>query len=357
VWDPERVRAVAETAMRQALQGKDNPADVINVALEVLSAQRCELPAYSTLDRMAGTLRAEVNGGFHRLVAGRLDAADRARLLELLVVDPASRQSALPKLTRLAPRATVSRLKQHVAWLAWLDGLGATQDWLAGLPPAKISHFAGEAAVLDAGELAGVGEDKRLTLLACLVHTARTRARDEVVTMFCKRMAIITSKARDRLEELREQHRAESERLLGVFGDVLAGVREALGPAESEAEGTGPGGPDGDGEQTAVVDAEPIAVVAERTGRMLLKTLHEAGGVAGLSAAHEAVSAHHGNNYTPLMERFYRSHRAGLFALLEVIELEPASTDHCVLDAVAVLRANRARTGEYIPRPPRGTRD
>ena len=51
VWDPERVRAVAETAMRQALQSKDNPADVINVALEVLSAQRCELPAYSTLDR------------------------------------------------------------------------------------------------------------------------------------------------------------------------------------------------------------------------------------------------------------------------------------------------------------------
>ena len=75
------------------------------------------------------------------------------------------------------------------------------------------------------------------------------------------------------------QHRAESERLLGVFGDLLAGVREALGPAESKAEGTGPDGPDGDDEQTAVGDAEPIAVVAERTGRMLLKTL--AGGRRG----------------------------------------------------------------------------
>ena len=50
VWDPGRVRAVAETAMQQALQSKDNPADVINVALEALSAQRCELPAYLTLD-------------------------------------------------------------------------------------------------------------------------------------------------------------------------------------------------------------------------------------------------------------------------------------------------------------------
>ena len=57
VWDPDRVRSVAETAMRQALQGKDNPADVINVALEALTGQGCELPAYSMLDRLAGRLR------------------------------------------------------------------------------------------------------------------------------------------------------------------------------------------------------------------------------------------------------------------------------------------------------------
>jgi hypothetical protein len=137
----------------------------------------------------AGSLRAEVNGEFHRLVAGRLDADERAALAGLLVVDRATRQSALPTLTQPAPRATVSRLKQHVATLAWLDQIGPTGQWLAGVPPAKISHFAGEAAVLDADELSRVGEDKRLTLLAWLVHIARIRARDEVVTMFCKRMA------------------------------------------------------------------------------------------------------------------------------------------------------------------------
>jgi hypothetical protein len=167
--------------------------------------------------------------------------------------------------------------------------------------------------------------------------------------MFCKRMAAITSKARDKLEELREAHRAESERLLGVFGDVLAGVRETLGPTETGQGSTTGEEVDAGGEQAAPVEAEPIAVVAERTGRMLLKTLHEAGGVAGLSAAHEEVSAHHGNNYTPLMERYYRSHRAALFAMLEVLELEPASTDRAVTDAVAVLRANRGRIGECIP--------
>lgn len=110
VYEPARVRAVAEAAMRQALLGKDNLADVINVALEALAARGCELPGYTTLDEMAATLRAEVNGGFYRLVAGRLDPADRARLLGLLGVDPLSRHSALPLLTQAAPRATVSQL-------------------------------------------------------------------------------------------------------------------------------------------------------------------------------------------------------------------------------------------------------
>ena len=44
--------------------------------------------------------------------------------------------------------------------------------------------------------------------------------------MFCKRMAIIHRKGRDRLEELREEHRAESEHLLEVFGDVLAAASD-----------------------------------------------------------------------------------------------------------------------------------
>jgi hypothetical protein len=212
------------------------------------------------------------------------------------------------------------------------------------IPSAKIAHFAGEAAVLDAAELSDVGQDKRLTLLVCLVHTARIRARDEVVSMFCKRMAVITKKAREHLEELREQHRIESERLLGVFGDVLTGIREALGPSDTE------GGIDNkDGADAASTGSDPIGLVCERAGRMVLKTLADAGGVEELASTHEAVSAHHGNNYAPLMARYYRSHRPALFELLERLELEATSTDHSVLDAVEFLVANRHRIGEYIP--------
>ncbi len=154
--------------------------------------------------------------------------------------------------------------------------------------------------------------------------------------MFCKRMAAIHKKARDRLQELREAHRAESERLLGVFGDVLAVAREATSAPETSTDSDTP-------------VPEPMDVVAERAGRLVLKTLADAGGLESLSAAHEAVSAHHGNNYLPLLDRYYRSHRSALFTLLDTVELEATTTDRGVVDAVEFIRANRAPTGEYIP--------
>lgn len=84
---------MAEAAIRKAVQSKDNPADLINVALEELVRARCELPGYTTLDAMAASVRAEVNARFFGLVAGRLDRTARARLARLLVVDPVSRRS------------------------------------------------------------------------------------------------------------------------------------------------------------------------------------------------------------------------------------------------------------------------
>ena len=45
----------------------------------------------------------------------------------------------------------------------------------------------------------------------------------------------------------------------------------------------------------------------------VLGALGQASGVAALSAAHETVTAHHGNNYLPLVERFCRSSRPALF--------------------------------------------
>lgn len=336
VYEPARVRRIAEEAIRQAVQTKDNPADLINVALEELVRARCELPGYTTLDAMASSVRTEVNNAFFATVAARLDPADRARLGRLLLVDPVSRRSEFDRLKDVAKSASLNRFKERLSLLADIDALGPTEVWLEGVPSGKIAHFAGEARVTDVADLRKVlVEDKRLTLIASLVHTVRTGVRDDVVTMFCKRMATIHKRGRDHLEALREAHRAESERLLGVLGDVLSVVRDATEPTTLEG--------------VPMVPALEDVTVAERAGRLVLKTLEQAGGLAALTSAHEAVSAHHRNNYLPLLETHYRSHRSALFTLVNAIELEATNAERSVLDAVEFLRALRGAKAALVP--------
>ncbi|MCW2939604.1 MAG: transposase [Actinomycetia bacterium] len=412
--DKKEAVRIAEVAIRAAALTKDNPADLINVALEELIAARLELPGFTTLEELAGALREEVNQGFFAGIERRASVLGKARLLDLLHVDLYTRRSRFDELKQPARRPSLSRLKAHLEWLKELDEeFGATtvwprygtEFWLEGVPPAKIVHFAGEARVMDASEMGDFNLPKRLALLACLVHVARVRARDELAGMLCRRMAALHKKGREHLEEIRERERAETERLWGVFGEVLAGARVAIGieeaaaPDESAAGGDGEAGPAGDraagGEsadrqsdpdtvsagagpreqapdQDAAADPgtataagtdtgsagggageqeleEEIRALHQLAGELMLDPLVKAGGVSVVSEQHAEISAHHGNNYMPLLAKYFKSHRKALFDLLDQVELESTSSDISVLDAVEFIKAHRPLTREFIP--------
>ena len=131
----------------------------------------------------------------------------------------------------------------------------------------------------------------------------------------------------------------------GAAGDEDGGHAvdvSAIGPPDDVADDKAEDpavdvGPDGAGEEVAV-----------RIGQAVLKALESGGGLEQLMAAHQAVAAFHGNNYLPLLEAFYRSHRAVLFTLVDAIELEATSAGRGVLDALEFIRAVRHRRGEWI---------
>jgi hypothetical protein len=207
---------------------------------------------------------------------------------------------------------------------------GGTDAWVRDVPTAKIAHFAAEARALDTAEMGDFALVKRIVLEACLVHQARIRARDDLVTMLCKRMNTLHNKAKELLEKIREEQRERNERMLSVFGEMLTAAKDV---------------------DTAAQSADtPWSRVrkAYQTGKVLLATIEAKGGLAGLLAEHEALTAHHHNNYLPLLDRFYRSHRSLLLRLAAVLVLEPTSTDRRLLDALDFVLANQTRTAEYL---------
>jgi hypothetical protein len=138
---------------------------------------------------------------------------------------------------------------------------------VAGVAASKLGDFVGEAEVADAAVLRDYGGTKKAALLAAMVFTAQARARDDVAEMFCRRVATLTKRARRELEELREQHRVLTERLVANYRAVLERID--------------PDGPDG---------AQHLAAL-----EMARKTVESVGGFAGQYADIDRVSAHHGD--------------------------------------------------------------
>ena len=325
-YDQRRARALAAAEIRSAALVKNHPPDLINVALERLVEASLELPAFSTLDELATAIRAEVNAGMFTRITERMGPAARQRLQALLTVAVPGGTSVFNRLKKPAQRATWSRFKAQAEYLSQVDALGDTGAWLEGIAPGKVADFAREAAAQDIDTLSRYDPVKRLALLACLVHTARMRARDDLAEMLCKRVAANVKRARAELEEIRLRQRAVSERLIGTYRTVL----EHLDPGSEAAGGRVPG----EGEARAVAAVE------------------QAGGFAAQLAGIEEVSAFHGDNYEVLVHRFFRKDRAVMFDLAAKLELVATSSDASVLAALEHARAYHAMRRDHIPLPP-----
>ncbi|MGW7824665.1 DUF4158 domain-containing protein [Streptomyces puniciscabiei] len=91
-YDQAAARRIAEQAIRKEAAAKNRPADLINVALEKVVEAGLELPGFSTLDKMASKIRAEVNASICLGIHDRIRPLQQAEVLWLgLLLDVADR--------------------------------------------------------------------------------------------------------------------------------------------------------------------------------------------------------------------------------------------------------------------------
>jgi len=171
---------VASDAMATAAEVMDNPADLINVAIEELVRQRIELPAFSTLDRLSRRIRTLVNQRLFASVTGRLSEDECGQLDALLAVGSARNKSLFFALKTLPKRSSLQHLQDLLDHFVKLSETVGADHHLAGIPHAKIRHFAAEAKVLDVAELKNFKAPKRYMLLLSLIHRARVQVRDDL---------------------------------------------------------------------------------------------------------------------------------------------------------------------------------
>lgn len=298
-----------------AAQVMDNPADLINAAIEGLIKERYELPAFSTLDRLVRRIRTLVNRRLWQTMLRRLEPPQLAKLENLLLPDSQAFRTPYNSLKQLPKKPTLKHLQELLDHLEWLVGLGDFDQVIKNIPPLKIKHFAGEAKVLDAGEMKKFSEPKRFSLLVCLIHRARIKTRDAIALMFIRRIAKMHQDGKTALQKIQLKHLGESEKLITIFSGVLNKVNLE----------------------------QSDATVGHQ-----LKNILGNHNIASLLEICEQLSAFHGNNYFPMLWKLYISHRGALFRLLTACSFKSTSRDDSMKLALEFLIKNENRRGDNL---------
>jgi hypothetical protein len=218
-------RRLAMEMVSDAALSMDDPADLVNVAIEELVKERFELPAFSTLDRLTRHTRYRVNSRLFSRVDERMMNAMKSSLDALLESGPRGR-SELNLLKEVPKSATKKNLSEMQERRLWLQSLGETDALLEGIPNQKVEHLSAQARSLDASELRDFGAERRRAMLVCLLHRSKVACRDNLTEMLVKIMAKFHKSGKEALEEFHRERRATTEHLMGVFEKILAGVRQ-----------------------------------------------------------------------------------------------------------------------------------
>jgi Domain of unknown function (DUF4158) len=132
----KETRHTAVAAMHKAAQTMESPADLINAAIGTLLQEQYELPAFSTLDRIAGRVRRLVNNGIYQKVAVLASEEEQQAFSRLLQPDEASSFTAFDRIKAPPKSATITHLDEWLSRLIWLQSLGNVGRLVEGLRPA-----------------------------------------------------------------------------------------------------------------------------------------------------------------------------------------------------------------------------
>lgn len=247
----------------------------------------------------------------------RLSELERKQLDTLLEISPnLQKKSLFFAIKQLPKRSTLSHLQDLLDHIIKLSETVDSDQYLLDIPYAKIKHFAAEAKALDAAELKKFTPPKRYVLILSLIHRARIQARDDLAEMFIKRINHIHRRGKDELERLRIRFRQKTEHLVATLADVIEVLETQL---EDEA-----------------------------AGRTIRTLLSKGGGTLALQDDCTAINAFSGDNYFPLLWRFYRSHRSTLFRMLRLQTMTSTSEDQSLMQALAVLLKHENRKSLLI---------
>ena len=297
-----------------AAETKHAVADIINVMLEELVHHRYELPAFSTLDRMAFRAREKSNNGYFSAIAGQLTAPAKALIDGLLKPSTTEPVSPWQMLKREPKRPTNKETRTYIQHIRRLQHL-VEQLPKPDVPVPKLKQFRLLARALNATEMAELKPQKRYALAVIFIRAQHAQSLDDAADLFIRLMQNLENNARQKLLLFQQERVHKTDMLVGQLRDILSAYRL-----------------EGSDEQR--VQAIGTTLVAE---------------VDELLSECEQHLAYAGRNHLPFLLQPYKMVRAQLLNCIDIASPKASSEDLVVerlIQALSMLRENRS---EIVP--------
>jgi hypothetical protein len=210
------LEVVADTAA----ETKHAVADIINVMLEELVHHRYELPAFSTLDRMAFRAREKSNNRYFSAITNQLTAHTRTLIDSLLKTATGESVSAWQMLKREPKRPTNKETRtyiQHIRRLQYLVEQLPKPD----VPVPKLKQFRHLARALNAAEMAELKPQKRYALAVIFIRAQHAQSLDDAADLFIRLMQNLENNARQKLLSFQQERVQKTDMLVGQLKDIL----------------------------------------------------------------------------------------------------------------------------------------
>jgi TnpA family transposase len=296
---------VADTAA----ETKHAVADIINVMLEELVHHRYELPAFSTLDRMAFRAREKSNSRYFSAITSQLTAHTRALIDSLLKTATGESVSAWQMLKREPKRPTNKETRTYVQHIRRLQYL-VEQLPKPDVPVPKLKQFRHLARALNATEMVELKPQKRYALAVIFIRAQHAQSLDDAADLFIRLMQNLENNARQKLLSFQQERVQKTDMLVSQLKNILGAY---------QLEGT----------DTQRVDAIGTTLVAD-----VDELLNEC----------EQHLAYAGRNHLPFLLQPYKMVRAQLLNCIGIASPKASSEDQVVerlIEALYKLRDNR----------------
>lgn len=211
-WIKETAKSLART--------KENIIDIINALLEILIKEQFELPAQSTLERIAYSARAQCNAEYFEAIEQSIPNDSKQRLLNLLTEMQSDGTTLWTRLKYEPEKPSVRNLQHFIKHTTWIKDLQAGLGLLPELPEEKRLQFYYEAQSFPSNRMKGLKYKKRIALMALVVHENLLRSTDFLVDLFIREIRKLHSKAQLELKNFQLNSVTESEQLICMLRDV-----------------------------------------------------------------------------------------------------------------------------------------